>query len=72
MTSKVESLNEKSSRWGRLSNWLATLDSSLDLDPAQHSLNQAISKVERLEARVSQLESDTQCNEDRTQRFNAP
>lgn len=62
MTSKIEHLNEMPSRWGRLSDWLCAMDSSLDLDPAQYSLSEAIRKVERLEARVSKLES--RCNED--------
>lgn len=72
MTSRIEHLNEKSSRWRRLSDWLGTLDSGLDLDPIQHSLNEEVRKVARLEARVNQLELGLRCNEDSTQNLNAP
>ena len=64
MTSKIEHLNGSPSRWARLSDWLGTLDSSLDIDPVQNSLNEAMRKVEQLEARISKLEVDASRKED--------
>ena len=64
MTSEMEHLKESPSRWARLSDWLGTLDSSLDIDPVQNSLNEAMRKVEQLEARISKLEVDASRKED--------